>query len=167
MPGPSASGTIVPGGPMAPGSPASPGACPSRSLSVTTAGTQGTAGSTYTNIVFTNKATTRCTLYGYPGVSFTTKKSGVEVQIGAAAARSGQTAPRLVTLKPGAAGHAVLQIVDAYNYPAADCGLVTADYLQIYPPGQTTPIYYHLSSPACSKPVRILVVGVVQPGTGS
>ncbi len=163
----SASGPVVPGGPIDPGGPGSPAACPSRSLGVTAGGSEGAAGSTFTNLVFRNLGTPSCTLYGYPGVSFTTKKAGVEVQIGAAATRSTQAAPGLVTLKPGAVVHAVLQVVHAENYPVADCGPTPADYLQIYPPGQKTPIYLAFSASACSKPVHVLTVGVVQPGAGS
>jgi hypothetical protein len=87
-------------------------------------------------------------------------------QIGLAAAESHTTARKLVTLAPGAVANAVLQIAHAVNYPAARCGLVTADYLQIYPPNQTTPAYLHYSSQTCAKPVRILTVSVVQAGSG-
>jgi hypothetical protein len=45
------------------------------------------------------------------------------------------------------------------------CSLVTAHDLQIYPPNQTVPVYLASSSQACSKPVQILTVSVVQPGT--
>ena len=76
------------------------------------------------------------------------------------------TARKLVTLSPGAVANAVLQIAHAVNFPAAKCGLVTAGYLQIYPPNQTTPAYLHYSSQACAKPVRILTVSVVQAGSG-
>ena len=60
----------------------------------------------------------------------------------------------------------MLQIAHAVNFPAAKCDLVTADYLQIYPPNQTTPAYLHYSSQTCAKPVRILTVSVVQAGSG-
>jgi hypothetical protein len=73
----------------------------------------------------------------------------------------------LVTLAPGATGNALLQIADARNFPPSRCHLVTATYLQIYPPNQTTPIYLGFTSPACAKPVQLLTISVVQPGSGS
>jgi hypothetical protein len=116
-------------------------------------------------IDFTNIGNVTCTLYGYPGVSLAGGKP--VTQIGLAATRSTATAKTLVTLKPGAVGNALLQIVDAGNYSPATCGPTTADHLQIYPPNQTTPIYLAFKSQACSKKVHILSVSVVMPGSGS
>jgi hypothetical protein len=116
-------------------------------------------------IDFTNISNVSCTLYGYPGVSLA---GGTPVsQIGLAAAESHATARVLVTLTPGAVASALLQIVHAGNYPASRCGMTTASSLQIYPPNQTTPIYLSYNSPTCSKPVQILTVSVVEPGSGS
>jgi len=139
-------------------------ACPTRSLGLKLGLAQGAAGSTFQVIDFTNISNATCTLYGYPGVSLAGGKP--VKQIGLAAAESHATARKLVTLAPGAVANAVLQIAHAVNYPAAKCGLVTADYLQIYPPNQTTPAYLHYSSQTCTKPVRILTVSVVQAGSG-
>jgi Protein of unknown function (DUF4232) len=139
-------------------------ACPTRSLGLKLGLAQGAAGSTFQVIDFTNISNATCTLYGYPGVSLAGGKP--VKQIGLAAAESHTTARKLVTLAPGAVANAVLQIAHAVNYPAAKCGLVTADYLQIYPPNQTTPAYLHYSSQTCAKPVRILTVSVVQDGSG-
>jgi Domain of unknown function (DUF4232) len=144
---------------------AGPAPCPTRSLGVKAGISQGTAGSTYTVIDFTNTSNVTCTLYGYPGVSLAGGKP--VTQIGLAATESHATARVLVTLAPGAVANALLQIVHAGNYAAARCGPATADYLQIYPPNQTTPVYIGYTSPACSKPVQILTVSVVEPGAGS
>ena len=144
--------------------PTGPAACPTRSLHAKVGISQGTAGSTYTVLDFTNISSVTCTLYGYPGVSLA---GGTPVrQIGLAAAESKVTPRKLVTLAPGATANALLQIVHAANYPPSKCGPVIAKFLQIYPPNQTTPIYLGYTSPTCSKPVRILTVGVVQPGSG-
>jgi hypothetical protein len=139
-------------------------ACPTRWLGLKLGLAQGAAGSTFQVIDFTNISHAPCTLYGYPGVSL---GSGKPVrQIGLAAAESHATPRKLVTLAPGAVASAVLQIVHAVNFPAAKCRLVTADYLQIYPPNQTTPAYLRYSSQTCAKPVQILTVSVVQAGSG-
>jgi len=116
-------------------------------------------------IDFTNIGNVTCTLYGYPGVSLAGGKP--VTQIGAAATRSPVTPKALVTLAPRAVANALLQIVDAGNYPTSTCGPTTADYLQIYPPNQTTPIYLSYKTQACSKPAHILTVSVVMPGAGS
>jgi hypothetical protein len=144
---------------------AGPAACPTRSLKAKIGVSQGTAGSVYTVIDFTNIGTVTCTLYGYPGISLA---GGTPVkQIGLAAAESKVTARTLVTLAPGATANALLQVVDAGNFPPAKCGMVTAHYLQIFPPNQTTPIYLSFTSPTCSKPVQTLNVSVVEAGAGS
>jgi Protein of unknown function (DUF4232) len=162
--GATASGAGAPASSAVPAAAGGPTPCPTRSLSAKTGLSQGTAGSIYTVIDFTNISNTTCTLDGYPGVSLAGGKP--VTQIGLAAKENG-TAPRtVVTLAPGAVGNALLQIADAANYPTATCDPATADYLQIYPPNQTTPIYLAYSTQTCSKPVQILTVGVVQTGSG-
>jgi hypothetical protein len=131
-------------------------------LSATLGLSQGTAGSVYQNIDFTNLAKVACTLYGYPGVSLA---GGTPIaEIGRAAVEN-PTPPRaLITLAPGGSGSALLQITDARNYPAARCDPVPATYLQIFPPNQTTPLYLAYTATACAKPVALLHVSVVTAG---
>jgi hypothetical protein len=167
---PAASASAAAGTPATPAASASPTvagaapACPTRSLGLKLGLAQGAAGSTYQVIDFTNISHATCTLYGYPGVSLAGGKP--VTQIGLPAAESHATARKLVTLSPGAVANAVLQIAQAVNFPAAKCGLVTAHYLQIYPPNQTTPVYLHYTSQTCAKKVQVLTVSVVQPGSG-
>ncbi len=151
-------------GAASPAAAAAAGACPTRALGLKLGLAQGAAGSTYQVIDFTNISHAPCTLYGYPGVSLAGGKP--VTQIGLAAAESHATPRKLITLAPGAVANAVLQIAHAANFPAAKCGLANADYLQIYPPGQTTPAYLHYSSQACTKPVQILTISVVHAGSG-
>jgi hypothetical protein len=144
---------------------AGPAPCPTRDLGVKAGLSQGTAGSIYQVIDFTNISNVSCTLYGYPGISFaSTGTSGGQIGL---AAKENPTPPReLVTLAPGATANALLRIVDAGNFSPAMCGMVTAHWLVIYPPNQTTPVYLSYTSPTCSKQVQILFVNVVQPGSG-
>jgi hypothetical protein len=144
---------------------AGPASCPTRSLGVKAGLSQGTAGSVYQVIDFTNISNVSCTLYGYPGISFaSTGTSGGQIGL---AAKENPTPPReLVTLAPGATANALLRIVEAGNFSPATCGMVTAHWLVIYPPNQTTPVYLSYTSPTCSKQVQILFVNVVQPGSG-
>jgi hypothetical protein len=145
--------------------PAEPPPCPTRSLQVKLGVSQGTAGSVFTTIDFTNISNVTCTLYGYPGVSLQTARP--LHQIGKPARENPVTPRQLVTLQPGVTANALLRIVDAGNYPASTCGPVTAHYLQVYPPNQTMAAYIPYRTEGCSKPVRLMTVDVVKPGSGS
>jgi hypothetical protein len=146
-------------------SPTGPAPCPTRYLSAKAGLAQGTAGSIYQVIDFTNISNAPCTLYGYPGVSLGT---GTPVtQVGAAASRSTGTAASLVTLGPGQTASALLRIVEAGNYSPGTCSPTATTYIQIYPPNQTTPIYLSYKSTGCaSSSVNLLSVSVVTPGNG-
>jgi hypothetical protein len=165
--------SVNPGGPNQPvnpsatATPAADGApaCATSVLhvAVPTGSGNAAAGSSYYPIQFANSSSSPCTLYGYPGVSFVTAAGGS--QIGIPATRNPTLAARLVTLSPGQTVHAELQVADAQNYPAADCGLVTAHWLKIYPPNQTAPVYVSFTTQTCSKSKPILSVQTVQTGT--
>ena len=163
-PGSSGSNTPAVAAPSSPAA-AGPPACPTSSLRLKQGVSQGYAGGVYEVIDFTNTSGSTCTLYGYPGVSLV---SGPPyMQIGLAAKRSTSTAKTLVTLAPGATANALLQIVDALNYPSASCGPTKATALKIYPPNQTAPVYLPNTSNGCAKPVQIMYIGAVRPGAGS
>jgi hypothetical protein len=144
---------------------AGPPACPTSSLQVKQGVSQGYAGGVYEVIDFTNTGASACTLFGYPGVSLV--KGPPYTQIGLAAKRSTSTPKKLVTLAPGATANALLQIVDALNYPTASCGPTKATALKIYPPNQTEPVYLPNTSSGCAKPVQTMYIGAVRPGSGS
>jgi len=148
-----------------PAAPAGPSSCATRSLHVRLGASQGTAGSVYTTIVFKNVSNATCTLYGYPGVSLTTG-SPVTV-IGKAAKENPATPRRLVTLQPQTRASALLRIVDAQNYPASECNPKNSTYLQVYPPNQTAPVRIKFKTVGCAKPINLLTVDVVKPGSGS
>ena len=164
---PAASGSTSSSTPTSSPSPAVTGApaCPTSSLQVKLGVAQGYAGGVYEVIDFTSTSGSPCTLYGYPGVSLV---SGPPyTQIGLAAKRSASSKPKLVTLAPGATANALLQIVDALNYPSATCGPTKATALKVYPPNQTVPVYLPSTSTGCANSVQIMYIGPVQPGSGS
>jgi Domain of unknown function (DUF4232) len=164
---PASSGAVGSTGSAQAGSPAvsaGPQPCATSALRAAIGSGQGAAGSRYFPIDLTNISGTSCTLFGYPGVSFVTGAGGS--QIGAAATRSPSTA-KLVTLPDGATAHAVLQVVDALNYPAARCSLTEAHWLKIYPPNQFSALYLSFSAQTCAggpNATKILSVQTVQPG---
>jgi Domain of unknown function (DUF4232) len=147
-----------------PTTPAGPAACATRDLKVKLGLGQGTAGSTYTNIDFTNIGTVTCTLYGYPGISLA---GGSPIaQMGQAADEDPATPRELITLAPGAVANALLKIVDAGNFPPALCHPASSTFLQIFPPNQTTPVYLAYSTTACLKPIHLLRIDAVRSGSG-
>jgi hypothetical protein len=149
--------------PAAPSSdPSSPAASPSEVAAagcatsvlkavVNTSQAGGAAGSVYYPIDFTNTSGSTCTLYGYPGVSFTTGRGGS--QIGRPASRNPAGPPVTVTLTPGGVAHATVQVAQAGNYSRPACQPVTAHWLKIYPPNQTAPLYIRFTTQACSHKV--------------
>jgi hypothetical protein len=142
------------------------GSCAAGDLKVGFGLGQGTAGSVYQVIEFTNVSGAACTLYGYPGVSLATGTTP-SAQIGAAAVRSTSAKAAVVNLGPGQTANALLRIVDAGNYPSATCSPVKAKYLQVYPPDQTSATYLPVVNTGCSAAsVKLLTIGVLQPGKG-
>jgi hypothetical protein len=152
-PSPSASPAVV-------GTPA----CPNGSLQIKLGLAQGYAGGTYQVIDFTNSSGSTCTLTGYPGVSLV---SGPPfTQIGLAAKRGGTTPVKTITLAPGATANALLQIVDALNFPTATCSPAKATDLRVYPPNQTLAVFLTSASEGCAEPVQVLFISAVQAGSG-
>jgi hypothetical protein len=144
------------------------GACPTSVLQVKLGLGQGYAGGTYQVIDFTNTGSTSCTLLGYPGVSLVSGPAPY-TQIGLAAKRSTTTPVtpvKLITLAPGATANALLQIVDALNFPASTCGPVKATDLRIYPPNQKAPVYLPSTAEGCKKGGPGLFISAVAAGSG-
>ncbi|HUN34543.1 MAG TPA: DUF4232 domain-containing protein [Trebonia sp.] len=160
------SGTSPPATPS-PGAPSvNPGGvaivpCPTSGLKVTE-GTIGAAGgSTYMQIKFTNVSGRTCLLYGYPGVALTTGTSAAS-QVGPGATRSTLATRTVVTLASGATASATLQLVEVVNYPSSACQPASGNYLQVYPPGQTVPVYLPFKGKTCLKPVFALGISAVK-----
>jgi hypothetical protein len=120
-------------------------------VKVNTAQGGAAAGSVYYPIDFTNTSSSTCTLYGYPGVSFSSGRGGS--QIGKPASRNPAGPPVTVTLTPGGVAHATVQVAQAGNYSKSVCKPVTAHWLKIYPPNQTAPLFVSFTIQACSHKV--------------
>ncbi|HTZ93086.1 MAG TPA: DUF4232 domain-containing protein [Streptosporangiaceae bacterium] len=162
----SASASASPTSAPATTTPAGPGPCQSSNLKVTLGSGNGAAGSTLYEILFTNHSGVTCTLYGYPGVSFTGETYAV--QVGPAATRNHDIQPSLVTLAPGAVASAQISVVDAQNYPAGQCGLTTASGILVYPPNLTTSVGLPFNGYTCVHARdHVLSVDPVVAGSGS
>jgi Protein of unknown function (DUF4232) len=146
--------------------PAGPGPCQSSQLKVTLGNGNAAAGTAFYEILFTNESSTTCTLYGFPGVSFTGETYAV--QVGPAATRNHSIQPSLVTLAPGAVASSEISVVDAQNYPAGACGLTTASGILVYPPNLTASVGLPFNGFTCVHPKdHVLSVDPVVAGTGS
>jgi Protein of unknown function (DUF4232) len=137
--------------------------CTASDLGVWVAASQGngTAGSIYYPLQFTNLSSGTCYLYGHPGVSAVTVDGH---QLGQPA-RWNPGTPSIVNVAPGATAHAMLQYIVVQVSP--ECHQVNAAELKIYPPDQTssTNAFWDLAS--CTTGPVYLAVGEIQPGAGT
>ena len=106
------------------------------------------AGSAYYTLEFTNLSPRTCTVRGYPGVSAVALNGH---QLGTPASRNNAHPSRVVTLVSGTSAAAVLQIVNAHNFPRALCRPTTASALRVYPPGATAAKLIPFPFPACMR----------------
>lgn len=125
------------------------------------AGGGGAAGSVEVTLVLTNNGSAPCSLQGWPGVSFVGDGNGT--QLGKPAAFDRSTPHATVVLQPGGTARAPLKIVQAMNYPEADCKPQKADGFRVYPPGSTESLFVKDDSvTACTTTtVDLLTVGAL------
>jgi hypothetical protein len=145
--------------------PASTPGCTAGQLSGRLGPGNGTAGSVYRPVIFTNTSESTCTLFGYPGVAYVAPKTGK--QVGAAATRNHRHASTTVSIKPGGHAAALLQLVDYQNYGKSSCKPATVSGLRVYPPGASKALYVPFAhdKKACSTDVHQLSVEVTRKGT--
>jgi hypothetical protein len=146
----------------APSSSAGGTACATSALQIKLGASDGYAGGVYQTIDFTNTSGSTCTLFGYPGVSLVTGPP--YQQLGVPAKRTTTTRAKVVALAPGATANAVLQIVDALNFPSPSCQPTKATALKVYPPNQFTAVYLPDTSYGCGNPVQTMYIAPVRPG---
>jgi hypothetical protein len=141
-----------------------PGPCQSSALKVTLGKAGAAAGTAYYPIIFTNVSSATCTLYGFPGVSFTGET--YKVQVGPAATRNHSSPEAVVTLAPGATASALIAVVDAQNYSPGSCGLTTASGILVYPPNLTTSVGLPFNGYTCvNAKDHVLSVNAVVAGS--
>lgn len=120
---------------------------------------QGTAGTTYFSLDFTNVSGTECHLYAWPGVTATDVNGK---QLGAPAARNPDVPARYVNIPAGGTAHSNLGYVDVQVTPA--CSPAAATYLKVYPPDDTSSRNAFFPVQACTDSTSYLTIGRVQPG---
>lgn len=113
-------------------------------------------------MVLTNSSSAACTLYGFPGVSFTNRAGQ---QVGQSATRNHATSPKQVTLAGnGGQASALLHRPDPSTYPASQCQKTMAARIRVYPPGQFSALSATDHTPVCSGDVGRPDVGPMQAG---
>lgn len=137
------------GGPAAAATPAATPSCQTAGL-VVWVNTQGngTAGTIFYTLNFTNLSGHPCMLRGFPGVSAVNLRGQT---VGRAAARDTGQAVRAVALTNGHTAHAVLGIVDIGALPTTTCPPTTAAGLRVFPPNQTASKVIPFPFPACGR----------------
>ncbi|OLF19147.1 DUF4232 domain-containing protein [Actinophytocola xanthii] len=139
--------------------------CGVRDVDVALGDSEGTAGTRYHALVFTNNGRRTCTVQGFPGVSFVAGDDGH--QVGAPAASVGTAGPA-VTLAPRGTAAAPLGVVNPDNFDPADCLVVPVRGLRVYPPNERKAEFLPWATRACSGPIpeSQLKIGTVHPGSG-
>lgn len=120
---------------------------------------EGTAGTTYFHLDFTNISRSECHLYAWPGVSATNANGK---QLGVPAIRNADVPARYVNILSGGTAHSNLGYVDVQVTP--QCKMATAMYLKVYPPGSTGSRNAFFPLRACTNKTYYLTTGRLQPG---
>ena len=145
----------------APTAPAAISKCPATHLAVwvNADSANGTAGTTFFTLDYTNTSRTTCFLDGYPGVSATTLNGA---QIGKAATRNNATPARVIDLAPGATAHSNLGYHDIVIEPS--CKERTPAFLKVFAPNDTVAKRAFFSLTVCAAGQSDFSVTRVQAG---
>lgn len=140
------------------------GECQVEDLSLSLDHGEGTAGTYYHALIFTNKGNRECTMQGFPGVSYVTGDDGH--QVGPAAERNGdKLAP--VTLAPGAKANVTVGFRDIDAFDTAVCQPTATRGLRVYPPHEYDSTFLPFEGRGCAGndiPESQLTVTSVAPG---
>ena len=106
----------------------------------------GTAGTIFYTLNFTNLSGHTCTLRGYPGVSAVNLGGHL---LGSPASRLSGHPVRTITVRNGRTASATLGAVDTGALPS--CAMATAAGLRVFPPNSTVSRTIPFPFPACSN----------------
>ncbi|MCP2255534.1 Protein of unknown function (DUF4232) [Prauserella aidingensis] len=141
----------------------SAGTCLAADLELALGAGEGTAGTHYRPLRFTNVSDSPCVIHGFPGVSYVAGDDGH--QVGTAAYRTGAKGDP-VTLRPGSTAHADVGFVQVRNYDPAECKPTPVRGLRVYPPHETNSMYVRAPGTGCAEfpDGQQLTVATVEPG---
>jgi hypothetical protein len=149
----------------APNTQAASGECKVADLNLSLSEGEGTAGTYYRSLIFTNKGTRTCTIQGFAGVSYVAGDDGH--QVGPAAERVGEKGPA-ITLEPGDSAFADIGFVQVRNYDPNQCQPTETRGLRVYPPHEYDSMFVPAAGTGCAAapPGNQLTVSTVRAGTG-
>jgi len=126
----------------------------------------GTAGSSYYPLQFTNLSRHACAMRGFPGVSAVDRNLH---QLGSPAGRDRVIPVRTVVLAPGATAHAILRYGDVAVATSPGCHPTSRTFeLRVYPPGQHHATYAAFDFEVCSHAGPVYMgIEPVQAGVGT
>ena len=126
----------------------------------------GTAGSSYYPLQFTNLSRHACAMRGFAGVSAVDRNLH---QLGSPAGRAHVVPVRTVVLAPGRTAHAVLRYGDVTVSTAPGCHPTLRTFeLRVYPPGQYHATYAAFDFEVCSHAGPVYMdTGPIQAGVGT
>lgn len=133
------------GEPQRPG--AGSGTCKAADLKLSLDHGDSAAGTTYRPLKFTNKSDAKCTIQGFPGVSYVGGSNGK--QVGEPAKR---TPPKgePIHLAPGASASANVGFVQVHNFDASQCKPTSVRGLRVYPPHDTASMFVSMKGTGCA-----------------
>ncbi len=142
-----------------------PAVCTVDDLTVSLGASEGTAGTMYRALVFTNSGGRTCVIRGFPGVSFVAGDDGH--QVGEPAVRSGTKGPA-VTLKPGMTATAPVGFRNITAFDPAVCRPTDVRGLRVYPPHERKAEFVPFATQGCAGvvPGGQLTVATVHAGSG-
>jgi Protein of unknown function (DUF4232) len=121
--------------------------CASSQLKVSLADRGVGAGQFYAKIVFTNTASTSCTLTGYPGVSYVATAGK---QSGNPATRTSGTVHTVTLAGHGSASALMHDSNGLGGYSPSQCQLTSVEGLRIYPPNQKGALFLPWKTKHCA-----------------
>lgn len=124
------------------------GTCRAADLELSLGSGEGTAGTHYRPLRFTNVSGSPCVIHGFPGVSYVAGDDGH--QVGTAAYRTGEKG-QPVTLGPGRTAHADVGLVQVRNYDPAECKPTSVRGLRVYPPHETNAMFVRAPGTGCAE----------------
>ena len=126
----------------------------------------GTAGSSYYPLQFTNLSRHACAMRGFAGVSAVDRNLH---QLGSPAGRDRVIPVRTVVLAPGATAHAILRYGDVAVATSPGCHPTARTFeLRVYPPGQYHATYAAFDFEVCSHAGPVYMdTGPIQAGVGT
>lgn len=137
--------------------------CATSQLKLSYGISQGTAGTTYQVLVFTNTGSSPCTLFGYPGVSFLDANGAI---IGKPSSRDHGAEHTITLAASGGQANALSRLPDVGNFAASACQPKKAKRIRVYPPNQTAALFLHDSGQVCSTSAGRTGIGPVRAGNG-